>query len=85
MDAKLKQLINANRVATVRLKTLSKDQQDFLVVCRHHDQPVTFPDMEKLWKQAGWGEIRENTLRRNLLAIEKDKQLLSEIYKRVGL
>jgi len=85
MDAKLKQLIDSNRIPTVRLKGLTKEQQEFLVLCRHHDNPVPYPSMVKLWKQAGWGNIKENALRRRLQEIEADKKLLSEIYKRVGL
>lgn len=85
MDAKFKQLIDANRTETIRTQILTKDQQDFLILCRHHTNPVEYNNMEKLWQQAGWGTLKANAMRRRVREIEGDKKLLSEIYKRIGL
>lgn len=84
MNAQLQKLIDSRRTLTVRPKTLTKDQQDFLITCRHHDYPVTYPDMITLWKEAGWGIITESVLRKHVRLIEADPKLIAEIYRRLS-
>lgn len=84
MDAKLAQLINSRRIGTIKLNSLTKDQQEFLISCRHNDYPVTYPDMIALWKELKWGEITESVLRRQVRTIEQDKKLLAEILARLN-
>lgn len=83
MDAKLSRLINSRRPTIIKLNSLTKDQQEFLISCRHDDYPVIYQDMIVLWKELKWGEITESILRKQVRKIEKDKKLLAEILARL--
>ena len=46
-----------------RLRILSEQQKEFLIKCRENVRPVSYKEMTKLWKRAGWDEITESTIR----------------------
>ena len=47
---------------TVRFNMLTQEQRRFILRCRDHSNPLSYPNMAKLWEKAGWGRINSSTL-----------------------
>ena len=43
--------------------TLTKDQKEFLLKCRDHEQPISWTKTTELWNQIGWPQITETAIR----------------------
>ena len=65
-DTKFKQVMkNLDQYRTGKYSKLSltKEQEEFLIACRDNVQPVTWLKIAELWKEIGWGDISETSIR----------------------
>ena len=72
-DELMKEL-EKHRGAISRSKELTDNQNKFLIICRDNLRPVTYKTMTELWEKAGWGEIKDSTIRNYYIALKKQQQ-----------
>lgn len=51
--------------------SITKEQKEFLLKCRDHEQPISWEKITELWAQIGWGALT-NTAIRNRYRIAKN-------------
>lgn len=59
----LKKQLDSYRGSATRIE-LSKDQIEFLKLCREHEAPISYRKMSELWEKLGWGKLDEFRINR---------------------
>lgn len=59
--SELSEIRESSRTYRVRY---TEEQEAFIIKCRNNMKPITFRVMAILWKKVGWGNISEDSLRR---------------------
>ena len=47
---------------SVTWNNITGEQRDFIIKCREHPQPISFPKMAVLWEKLEWGKIKGNSI-----------------------
>lgn len=61
----MKEVEEVRKKYTYGIKSLTKDQLQFLEVCRGKVPPVPYREMKRLWEKVGWGKTSDATMRRH--------------------
>lgn len=54
-----------------QIDRLSDEQVKFLITCREHSHPITYPVMCELWEKLGWGKTTDTSMRRYYDKVKK--------------
>ena len=52
---------------------LTKEQREFLLLCREGEQPVSYVKMADLWQQLGWGEVSKSGIEERYKKVKAGK------------
>lgn len=51
---------NVNKYRSKAKIVLTKEQREFIMLCREGDAPVSYRKMADLWQELGWGEMSKS-------------------------
>ena len=52
---------------------MSKEQKEFLIMCRDNNTPITFSKMKELWFELGWGYISDEAIRKRYIYLKNQR------------
>jgi len=52
---------------------MSKEQKEFLIMCRDNNTPITFSKMKELWFELGWGYISDESIRKRYIYLKNQR------------
>jgi len=50
---------------------LTKEQKEFIFLCRDNDNPISFTKMTELWSELGWGYRSSEVMRKSYIYLKE--------------